>query len=115
MKANSLVLVFVLAIVGFITEAPAGDYFTYDGYTYSFHRYDVPDLDQYRSSSADSTIPGLPNNGAMYCVPTSAVNWMAYIANHGYPFIIPGPGHWNVSPPLYLNEYNYITSIIEQM
>ncbi|MFG0274941.1 MAG: hypothetical protein ACF8QF_07785, partial [Phycisphaerales bacterium] len=33
---------------------------------------------------------GLPNNGNMYCVPTSAVNWMAYIAHHGYPSIMPG-------------------------
>jgi hypothetical protein len=42
----------------------------------------VPDFDQRRSA--------LPNNGAMYCVPTAAINWMAYIAHHGYPDISPG-------------------------
>ena len=39
------------------------------------HRYNVPDFDQKRF--------GVDNTGNMYCVPTSSLNWMAYIANHG--------------------------------
>jgi hypothetical protein len=35
----------------------------------------VPDFDQRRSA--------LPNNGNMYCVPTAALNWMAYFRNRG--------------------------------
>lgn len=42
----------------------------------------VPDFDQRRDS--------FMNDGRMLCVPTSALNWMAYIAHHGYPFIEPG-------------------------
>jgi hypothetical protein len=46
----------------------------------------VPDFDQKRTA--------LPNDGKMYCVPTSGINWMAYFANHGRPSIDPGPGNW---------------------
>lgn len=53
---------------------------------YSYKVTKVPDFDQRRA--------GLPNNGSMYCVPTSAFNWMAYIANHGYPSLSPGSGNW---------------------
>ncbi|MCM3874770.1 MAG: hypothetical protein ND895_29090 [Pyrinomonadaceae bacterium] len=38
---------------------------------------DVPDLDQRWDS--------LPEDGAMYCVPTAAMNWIHYIAKHGWP------------------------------
>lgn len=46
----------------------------------------VPDFDQKRTA--------LPGGGHSYCVPTTATNWMAYLANHGRPSIVPGPGHW---------------------
>jgi hypothetical protein len=42
----------------------------------------MPDFDQVRT--------GLPNDGYMYCVPTSAFNAMTYIARHGYPDVAPG-------------------------
>jgi len=93
-----------------LTTTPArADTFQYDGQAYSFHIDNVPDFDQKRAASRDGTIIGLPNGGNMYCVPTSALNWTAYIANHGYPNVGPGPGSWEVSPPTYLNEYNIIT------
>jgi len=53
---------------------------------YSYKVTKVPDFDQRRS--------GLANNGNNHCVPTSAINWMAYIANHGYPNLAPGTGWW---------------------
>jgi hypothetical protein len=59
---------------------------------YSYLVSKVPDFDQRRAT--------LPNDGNMYCVPTSATNWMAYIANHGYPELDPGTGNWQ-SPSLY--------------
>jgi hypothetical protein len=56
---------------------------------YSYTISKVPDFDQQRST--------LPLNGSNYCVPTSATNWMAYIANHGYPQLAPGTGNWQSS------------------
>ncbi|UCD74929.1 MAG: hypothetical protein JSV91_14220, partial [Phycisphaerales bacterium] len=53
---------------------------------YQFEITHVPDFDQVRSA--------LPNEGRAYCVPTSAVNWAAYFANHGLPDLPPGPGYW---------------------
>ena len=50
------------------------------------YRWNVPDFDQKRN--------GLPGDGGMYCLPTSATNWMAYIANHGYPPMMAGPRDW---------------------
>ncbi|MEM9065989.1 MAG: GC-type dockerin domain-anchored protein [Planctomycetota bacterium] len=34
--------------------------------------------------------PGLPGDGAMYCVPTATLNMYAYAARHGYPGLLPG-------------------------
>ena len=72
----------------------------------------VPDIDQRRSPSGDNVIKGLPNGGNMYCVPASAVNQLAYAANHGFPNVAMGPGNWEVSPPANLSEYNLITGTI---
>ncbi len=45
-------------------------------------RADMPDFDQRRS--------GLPNNGNMYCVPTSFVNICGYFRNYGMPNMLDG-------------------------
>lgn len=60
----------------------------------------MPDLDQRRSD--------LPNNGNMYCVPTAAINLFAYAANHGFPFVYPGPGPWQAQ-----SKYDDATSAIQ--
>jgi hypothetical protein len=91
------------------------DVFEYDGQKYNFSIVNVPDFDQKRAFSRDGTVHGLPNDGKMYCAPTSDINWMAYIANHGYPAVSPGPGNWEVSPPVFTDEYNFITTNIEFM
>ncbi|MGP1309251.1 MAG: hypothetical protein ACTS27_03520 [Phycisphaerales bacterium] len=46
----------------------------------------VPDFDQRRNN--------LPSNGSNYCVPTSFMNWSAYIARRGNPSQPPGPPPW---------------------
>ncbi|MGP1309250.1 MAG: hypothetical protein ACTS27_03515 [Phycisphaerales bacterium] len=46
----------------------------------------VPDFDQRRST--------LPVNGSNYCVPTSFINWSAYIARRGNPGQLPGAPPW---------------------
>jgi len=62
----------------------------------------VPDFDQKRTA--------LPNDGKCYCVPTSAINWMAYFANHGRPSINPGPGNWQLQA-LYDDASNAIEAM----
>jgi hypothetical protein len=111
--ANLILIVFAFCLI--LIQRAYADEFNYDGEHFFFFMNGVPDLDQKRAASLDNTIKALPNDGNMYCVPTSAVNWMAYIANHGYPNLDPGPGNWNVSPPQFLNEYNTITGNIALM
>lgn len=59
---------------------------------YSYRVTHVPDHDQRRF--------GLPNDGAVHCAPTAAMNWMCYFSNHGQPGIPPGPANW-------MNPANY--------
>lgn len=105
-RGRSLVA-FLVLLTGLVVPGVArGDDFQYDGASYSFKITDVPDLDQKRAFSLRGPVFGLPNNGLMYCGPTSALNWMAYVANHGYPAVSPGPGNWEAGA---LAAYNTIT------
>lgn len=70
----------------------------------------VPDFDQIRGAIFD--VPGLPDNGSMFCYPTSAVNWMNYIASRGYPLVEPGAGFKGQQ---YGDIYNQITETIDAM
>ncbi|MFG0284013.1 MAG: hypothetical protein ACF8R7_06280 [Phycisphaerales bacterium JB039] len=73
------------------------------------YRTHIPDFDQRRLDSGGAH--GLPDAGDMYCVPTSAINIMGYIANSGYPEILGGsPQFWQAD-----EHYNYITDMIELM
>lgn len=101
---------------------------------------EVPSFDQKRDQLAEPFRKGLPPNdpnkctgdptidckddddcgfdepcfgtgGAMYCFPTSAISWMAYLANHGYPEVDPGPAaDWQS-----MDVYNLVGDAIEQM
>jgi hypothetical protein len=45
----------------------------------------MPDIDQVRGTDASGTGKmGLPNNGKMWCLPTSGMNILAYLADLGY-------------------------------
>lgn len=68
----------------------------------------VPDFDQKRKTT--STVPGLPNDGAMYCVPTSATDWFAYISNHGVPEVLDGPRDWQSQ-----DNYDFVTDRIKHI
>lgn len=68
----------------------------------------VPDFDQKREEATG--IPGLPNDGKMYCVPTSATDWFAYIANHGLPEVLDGPRDWQSQ-----DNYNFVTNQIDDV
>lgn len=65
-----------------------------NGSNWNYTRCYIPDVDQVRQEDAANQVWGLPNNGLMYCVPTAAVNFMAYLANQGFPSVSPGPGFW---------------------
>jgi hypothetical protein len=87
---------------------------------FSYKLCGMPDIDQ-RRGTIEPFIGGLPNDGKMYCVPTAAMNCMAYIANHGYPAVEPGPGNWQLGPgsapnPLqYVEVYNEMTDHLADM
>jgi len=53
---------------------------------FKYRIWHMPDLDQRRTD--------LPNDGAMYCAPTAAMNLFAYAANHGFPGILPAGLNW---------------------
>lgn len=65
---------------------------------YGYKVIHMPDFDQRRLDTP--TVDGLPNDGAMYCAPTSVMNICAYIADHGYPTVPPQDYNW-------LNPGNY--------
>jgi hypothetical protein len=75
---------------------------------YEYGIIDVPDIDQRRTAMGN--IAGLPNGGDMYCIPTAAMNWMAYIADHGYPGIAPGEENWQLP-----QNYEAMTSWLTTM
>ena len=55
--------------------------------------------------------PCIGVGGGMYCFPTSAIDWMAYLANHGYPQVDPGPAaDWQS-----MDVYNLIGQKIFEM
>lgn len=71
-----------------------------------FRRCGVPDFDQQRLNA-------LGNNGINHCVPASTMNWFAYIADRGFPTVMPGTGHseFTTSPA----RYNQISAAINQL
>lgn len=77
-----------------------------NGNLYTYELQHMPDLDQRRE--ANGINPGLPGNGSMYCVPTSTANMMAYIANHGFPSVLPGPANWQLA-----SKYNDATALLQ--
>jgi len=80
----------------------------------------VPDFDQRRQPGplfwdGMNFVPipdGLPGNGANYCSPTSHVNVMAYLANHGFPALMPGgsAASWGSQ-----TNYERVTDAIQEM
>ncbi len=54
--------------------------------SFDYHVLHMADIDQRR--------PTLGENGGYYCVPSSTLNTMIFLANHGYPDLAPGPGNW---------------------
>ncbi len=66
----------------------------------------MPDFDQVRAPIFD--LPGLLNDGRMFCVPTSTMNAFAYIARHGDSNVQPGVEAWDDG-----SQANYIASTFD--
>ncbi|XVJ60133.1 MAG: hypothetical protein HEQ23_12360 [Tepidisphaera sp.] len=58
----------------------------------SVYRVGVPDLDQKRATQGN--IMGLPNDGKMFCAPTSVSNHVGYLNNFGFPNLCLGAKDW---------------------
>ena len=82
---------------------------------FSYEIADVPDFDQFRDVSRAEGISGLPGGGSNHCVPTSGINWAAFIASHGFPQVAPGPNAWQLGPPNHTNIYNAATDAIRAL
>lgn len=99
-----------LGVLCTLGAAHAQDTFIESGNQYIVHRYGIPDFDQYKAAWPLNGVKALPNDGMSYCVPTSVLNNLTYLANHGYPLLGCGPGNWQVSPPTFTSGYNHVTS-----
>lgn len=79
--------------------------------SYNVQWFGVPDFDQKRESGFlvpnPAFIPGLCGGGKNYCGPTTAVDWFAFINNHGYPIMGPVNTNWQ------LDKYNDVTALID--
>ena len=79
----------LLAIAGLALTAGVQAHFTkqyLNSSSYWFRFWGVPDLDQVRTD--------LANDGRQYCVPTTAINWLGYLTNHGASALATGPANW---------------------
>ena len=114
-SSASWFIFFVLLIECFCLPSSSNAGFCFNkneivGDNVSYRICGVPDLDQQREPNY--LVDGLPNGGRNYCVPTSTMNWLAHIANHGWPSLAPGPGSWGPEPVLEPNQYNFMTTNI---
>ncbi len=82
----------------FVSANVTINYSSSSQYTYKVSQ--VPDFDQKRS--------GTPNNGNMYCAPTSALNWAAYVSGHGYPSVSPPWKNWQLQANQPLASINQV-------
>lgn len=111
MKLGASVCGAVAMCVAAASGAGAAVYVSYTNPNqFSWRVTGMIDLDQRRS--ATSGRPGLPNNGNMYCAPTSAINIAAYAATHGYPSLMPGAQNWQSNST---SIYNAATNAISLM
>lgn len=89
-----------------------------------FYLSGVPNFDQQRVAATVTIgggsyqLLGLPGNGADYCCPTSATEWMDFLANRDWPDLAPGPGAITgsyTSGLQGLGEYDTVTEAIAVM
>lgn len=105
--SNIVALGTLVAAVGSVAS---GDFTTArytSGTSYELEISHMPDFDQVRTGLPDDS-GGDP--GGQYCVPSSAANLCAYIANHGFTNVSPGQANWQASA-----NFTAATSFIEDL
>ena len=78
----------------------------------SVYRVGVPDLDQNRREQGN--IDGLPNDGLMFCAPTSVTNYIGYLNNIGFPNLCLGYKDWQnhyAAGTAYINLTNFYCQV----
>src|SRR5262245_60893000 len=87
----------LLALVSNGAWADIGDVAWAFGGDFQYRIVHLPDIDQFRSDNPNGPRAGLPNDGKLYCVPTSCTNLLAYLSAHGFPNSFPGVSDWQSS------------------
>jgi hypothetical protein len=71
----------------------------------------MPDIDQARGSDAAGTKVGLPNGGYMYCVPTTGMDLLGYLADRGFAGSLGVPSKDWTDP----KNFNEMTVLLAQL
>jgi hypothetical protein len=87
-----------------------GSPFQGGAWSYDYSVCDVADIDQRKDAVPQQNIAGLASGGICYCVPTSTLNWLSYIARNGYGQLRPGVSDFQLGPPEHTETYNLITA-----
>jgi len=101
----------VAGAIGALPTAPAAMATPLSTHVFSYA--DMPDIDQERIAGYDGAgnyHVGLPNSGIMYCGPTSAMDALAFIADHGASSLQPGSHAWDAA-----GNYETMTSKLNEM
>lgn len=113
LNRRTAVVAAVAAIAGAFNAMPAAPASAKPLSTHVFSYADMPDIDQERISGFDASgtwHPGLPNGGTQYCGPTSALDALSFIADHGAPSMSPGSHAWDQA-----GNYETMTSKLNEM
>jgi hypothetical protein len=103
----------VAAVAGAFGAMPSAPAMATPLSTHVFSYADMPDIDQERIAGNDASGTyhvGLPNGGQMYCGPTSAMDALAFIADHGATSLSPGSHAWDAA-----GNYETMTSKLNEM
>lgn len=103
-RIYSVLLVIATAIVTASASADVVKSSYISGSQYEFEIDDMPDFDQVRDTLG---VDGNGDPGGMYCVPTSQVNLLGYIATHGYEDAGPNAADWEQE-----EDYSLVTTFV---
>lgn len=87
------------------------------GHDWKYVNCSMPDIDQERTPGPNGS-GGLPNSGLDYCVPTSAMDVMAFLSKWGYiptlpgPLLFPAPPNRDWTAPA---NFNQMTTLLRLM
>lgn len=116
LSRRAATLAALVGVAGAFNTLPAAPALATPLSTHTFSYADMPDIDQERITGFDSpggTLTyhaGLPNGGKMYCAVTSAMDALAFIADHGGSIVSPGTHVWTAA-----GNYETMTAKLSEM